>query len=136
MKFKVLIITFLASIALISSKLQKRKTGAKTCKIFGQECTYKSFGTECCEGMICDTYKFISSPREIAGWYQYNDKNSDLGTCKAKKDQNCIKRNLDESIRMDCHHDYVCRTYDWQPHLGEHCVPRLDTITLSKKKTY
>lgn len=125
MKFsKLLLISaglFLVLASSVLSRKFKRRRDDKNCKKQYEECKYKSIGSECCTGMICDVYHFDVDKQ---GWVHYDADDKNKGKCKLKQDQKCNTMDKHTKKEAPCHHDYICDNYLLQSDLGSHCIPR------------
>lgn len=112
---------FLVLASSIMSRSFKRRRDDKKCKKQYDVCTYKSFGSECCDGLTCDVYHFSI---EKQGWIHYDAKDKTKGKCKLKQDQKCDTSDKELKKEAPCFHDLICNNYLLQSDLGTHCVPR------------
>lgn len=99
-------LVLLSSIFSRKSIKLKRREKTKKCKSLFQDCFDSELGSECCEDLYCDVYKFAQKEKV----YKYlDDKNVSKGKCKIKQGEPC-KEDKENNPRFwsPCGHDSVC----------------------------
>ena len=130
MKFSKLLIAsaglFLMLAGSMITKNIKRKR-VQNCKKHYDDCTFKSVGSECCDGLYCDAYQF-DVPKQ--GWVHMDPTNKNKGKCKLKQDQKCSTTDHEIHKTAPCVNHLICEYYALQSELGPHCIPRTNSPKL------
>lgn len=123
MKFNKILISSAILLAFVCSTLSKslKRKGDGKCKKQYDDCTYKSLGSECCDGLVCDVY-FFSIPDQ--GFKHYDIKDKNKGKCKLKQDKPCDRSDAELKKMAPCKYNLLCSNYILQTELGTHCIPR------------